>query len=115
MQPMFQRDLLYPTESIVEPGSVHVNIYNPNSQGKMPVEIESKTNHSPIQYLDVILRIMQSEIFDRILLNVKANTTIYIKSTEEIKKEYGCDNYVVVRFDKDEKVFACADTIHIGE
>ena len=54
-------------------------------------------------------------LYEVITLNVKANTTIYIKSTEEIKKEYGCDNYVVVRFDKDEKVFACADTIHIGE
>lgn len=81
---LFERDMLYPTGNLNEPGSIHVQVLNPNSDAKIPVIIEGKTSHSPLEYIDVIVRIMQTEIFDRIFIDIKKNVNIYI-SNENMK------------------------------
>lgn len=96
--PVFERDLLYPTESVNEPGSIHVIVLNPNKNGKMPVIIENKTTHSPVKYLDSIIRIMQSDIFDRILVNIKNNVELYITSNDELSSITGGKKYLLVTF-----------------
>ena len=35
--PIFDRDMLYPTGNNLDPGSVHVAVMRPNSQGNLPV------------------------------------------------------------------------------
>ena len=116
MESMFERDLLYPTDNPAEPGSVHVHIYNPDKNGKVPVAIEAKTAHSPIKYLDEILRIMQGDIFDRILLQVRTHTVLYIKSNDEIQREFGDKAYIKIVFNSNkEKSFEAVDEISIIE
>lgn len=92
------RDLLYPTDSLFEPGSIHVEILSPDKKGKMPVVIENKTKHSLIKYFSSIIAIMQTDIFDRIHINLKTNSTVYIKTDENFKKEVGEFSYVKVVF-----------------
>lgn len=97
---LYTRDLLYPTDTIYEPGSVHVEILNPTKQGKMPVVIESRTSHSPIDYIDSIISIMQSDIFDRIHINIKNNVSLYIKvgDNDELAQKYGSRKFIGLTF-----------------
>lgn len=77
-QPMFERDLLYPTDVPYEPGSVHIRVFAPESDGRMPVHVEAKTEHNPLHHLDEIVNIMQSDIFDRIRMDIRKSGTIYL-------------------------------------
>ena len=77
-QPMFERDLLYPTESQFEPGSVHIRVFSPDPDGRIPVHVEAKSVHDPLSHLDTILTIMQSDIFDRIRIDLKKSCTIFL-------------------------------------
>lgn len=96
---VYERDLLYPTENISEPGSIHVEVLSPNSKGKMPIIIEAKTNHCPVDYINSIIGIMQSDIFDRIHINIKLNAELYIQATEELKKKHGESKLIKVVFE----------------
>lgn len=109
--PMYERDILYPTENINEPGSIHVEVLNPNKNGKMPVVIENKTHHSPVKYIESIIRIMQSDIFDRILVNIKSSIEIYIVSNEEIKSISGGKKYIHAFYNADKMEFIGVETI----
>lgn len=98
---MYERDLLYPTDSIFEPGCIRIVVKGPNSNAAIPIIIECKTSHSPIKYINSIVQIMQSDIFDRIYINLKKNANLYIKTPEGLKKEYNDSTYLLVRFDED--------------
>jgi hypothetical protein len=109
--PMYERDLLYPTENINEPGSIHVEVLNPNKKGKMPIVIESKTYHSPVKYIDSIVRIMQSDIFDRILLNIRNSMELYIVSNDDISSISGGKKYILAIFNGEKIEFKGVDEI----
>ncbi len=94
---LFERDMLYPTDDTLEPGSVHIKVYAPDKNVKIPVVIESKTSHSPLKYIDVIVRIMQADIFDRLIIDVKKNVDIYIRADSELSAKYG--NHKFIRVD----------------
>lgn len=110
---MYSRDMLYPTENLYEPGSVHIEVLNPDKKGHIPVLVESKTEHSPIKYINSIIRIMQSDIFDRININIRNNTIIYIKADDKLKSEFGDKNYVKVVFQNDTIDFTGIDDIDL--
>lgn len=93
---LLSRDLLYPTENLYEPGSVHIEVLSPDKKDRIPIIIEEKSAHSPIKYIDSIIRIMQADVFDRILVDLKKNASIYIKTNNELKKEYGGSKYLLV-------------------
>ena len=93
---LFERDILYPTGNINEPGSIHIQVLNPNHKAKIPVVIESKTSHSPYEYLDSIVRIIQSDVFDRILVDVRKNVIFYFKVGKESIKESSGKPYIKV-------------------
>ena len=95
---LFERDILYPTDSSIEPGSINIKVFSPNNQAKIPVVIESKTRHSPLKYMDTIMRIMQNDIFDRIFIDIRKNVDIYVKANDEITAEYGNYSHVKLRF-----------------
>lgn len=97
---LFERDMLFPTDNPLEPGSVHIKVYGPNKNVKIPVVIESKTSHSPLKYIDVIVRIIQADIFDRLTIDVKKNVDIYIRADSELSAKY--DNHKYVRVDYSE-------------
>lgn len=84
---LFERDILYPTGNINEPGSIHIQVLNPNKNARIPVVIESKTSHSPHEYLDSIVRIIQTDIFDRIFVDIRKNVILYFKVGKEQLKE----------------------------
>ncbi len=69
--PIFDRDLLYPTNSQMEPGSVHVAVMKPDNQGKLPVFISSKSSHDPLDFLPTLVGIIQADIFDRTRIDIK--------------------------------------------
>lgn len=110
---LYERDLLYPTDNIFEPGSVHMEIMNPGKKGKMPIVIEGKTLHSPLAYINSIIRIMQSDIFDRIHIDVKNNTELYIniKHNTELKKDFNGKKFIKVIFDGDKIAYTGVDEI----
>jgi hypothetical protein len=95
---LFERDMLYPTENLNEPGSVHIKVLNPNNNAKIPVIIESKTVHSPLKYMDSIARIMQTEIFDRIFIDIKKNVFIYIVANSHIADEASGKPFIKVKY-----------------
>lgn len=98
---LIERDILYPTDSVVEPGCVHVQVFEPDKNNKIPVVIEEKTAHSPLKYIATIAKIIQNDIFDRIFIDIKKNSDIYIKANEELAKEFGNYNYIKVTFADD--------------
>jgi hypothetical protein len=108
---LYERDLLYPTENLSEPGCVHVEVMNPDIKARIPIVIESKTVHSPVNYIDSIIRIMQSDIFDRVFVDIKSRASIYIRSSKESGDEYAGKRYTRVTFNNDSVEFTGVDEI----
>lgn len=98
---LFERDILYPTDNSNDPGSIHLQVFDPDQNIRIPVIIEAKSNHSPLDYIDSIVRIMQSDIFDRIFIDIKRNVDIYIKTNAETATEYGNHSHVKLSFSGD--------------
>ncbi len=98
---LFERDMLYPTDNSNEPGSIHIQVFSPDKAARIPVVIEGKTGHSPLKYIDSIIRIMQSDIFDRIFIDMRKNVDIYIKTTSETAAAYGNHSHIKVLFSGD--------------
>lgn len=98
---LFERDILYPTDNSNNPGSIHIQIFDPDVNNKIPVVIEAKTDHSPLKYIDSIMRIMQGDIFDRIFIDIKKNVDVYIKAASEKTSEYGSHSHVKIIFTSD--------------
>lgn len=84
---LFERDLLYPTQNILDPGILHVKILNPNSS-KMPVVLEPKSQHSTIQHFSSVAEVLQTDIFDRLKIKLSENTIVYILPVEQDKANY---------------------------
>ena len=86
-QPMFERYLLYPTDNLLEPGSVYVAVLRPDILGKLPILIVPKTVHDPLDYIDILIDIIQADIFDRTRINIRDQGIFffYIKENEYIK------------------------------
>lgn len=95
---LIERDILYPTDSSIEPGSIHIQVFSPDKNAKIPLEIESKTRHFPLKYIDTIMRIIQSDIFDRIFIDMRKNVDIYIKTNAETATEYGNHSHIKLSF-----------------
>lgn len=108
---LFERDMLYPTENLNEPGSIRIQVLNPNNNARIPVIIESKSIHSPFKYLDSIVRIMQTEIFDRIFVDIKKNVTIYIASNDMQYAEAQGKPYIKATYGVEGFTFSGTDTV----
>lgn len=94
---LFERDLLYPTDNILDPGILHVKILNPDNT-RMPVIVEPKSSHSAIVNINTVLDILQKDIFDRINIRVYDNTSIYIQLNDIDKEKFGNVKYLNVVF-----------------
>lgn len=80
---LFERDLLYTTQNSSEPGSVNVKVYSPNESGKLPIVIKIKTSHNPLDYIHAILETLQTDVFNRIKIDIKQVGIIYFLSINE--------------------------------
>lgn len=98
---LFERDILYPTDNSNDFGSIHIQVFGPDRNVKIPVIIEAKTNHSPLNYIDSIARIMQSDIFDRIFIDIRKSADIYLRTNAEKKAQYGGHSFVKISFSDD--------------
>ncbi len=92
---LFERDLLYPTDNIIDPGILHVRILSPDNS-KMPVVVEPKSNHSAIENVSIVLDVLQRDIFDRINIRIYDNTTVYILLNDLDKEKYGDVKYLKI-------------------
>ena len=97
---MFERDILYPTQSPLEPGSVHVTVYSPENTGGLPIVIKGKTAHNPADYALDIVEILQTDIFSRIRINIKEIGILYFipidPKCSPVKIKFAAnDNYTV--------------------
>ena len=81
-QSMFERDLLYPTEKQFEPGSVHITVFQPEESGGIPILIEAKTFHNPLDYISDIIGLLQADVFDRIRIDIRKSGILFFKSDE---------------------------------
>lgn len=106
---LFERDMLYPTDNSIEPGCIHAMVYGPDSDAKIPVILEAKTAHSPLKYIDNITRIMQIEIFDRILIDVRKSVDIYIKLTSQLSADFNNHSHIRVDLNGDKPKFTGVD------
>lgn len=98
---LFERDMLYPTDNIIEPGCIHVEVFGPDTDAKIRVAIEAKTNHSPLKYIENIIRVIQSEIFDRIFIDVRKSVDLYIKATDRRSEDFNGSSYIRVGLNGD--------------
>ena len=110
MNCLFERDLLYPTSNIFEPGIIHLKVLNPTSSN-MPLVIESKSNHCVVQYLKDIIDVMQKDVFDRINIKIEKNTTLYILLCENEREKYDGAKYLKVIFSADTYDFKAVNDI----
>ena len=94
---LFERDMLYPTDNENEPGSIHLQIMSPDNT-RIPLFIEARSSHSPLKYIDTVINLLQSDIFDRIFINIKKIVDIYIKINPETDNEYSGYSHVKVYF-----------------
>lgn len=94
---LFERDLLYPTDNILDPGILHIKILNPNNS-KMPVLVEPKSNHSAVKNILSVIEVLQKDIFDRINIRVYDNTLIYIQLNDVDRETHGDIRYLKVVF-----------------
>lgn len=94
---LFERDLLFPTDNILDPGILHARILNPNNS-KMPVVVETKSSHSAAENISSVLDVLQKDIFDRINIRIYDNTQVYILLNEADKEIYGDVRYLKVVF-----------------
>ncbi len=94
---LFERDLLFPTDNILDPGILHARILNPNNS-KMPVVVETKSSHSAAENISSVLDVLQKDIFDRINIRIYDNTQVYILLNEADKELYGDVRYLKVVF-----------------
>lgn len=92
MNAMFERDLLYPTDNPAHPGSVHIKVYPPRTNGNILVVVESRTPHAHHEYLETILTIMQTDVFDRIRMDIRRSGELYFQN------ELDDRNYLKVQF-----------------
>jgi hypothetical protein len=106
---LFERDMLYPTDNIIEPGCIHAQVFGPDTDAKIPVVLEAKTAHSPLKYIDNIIRIMQSEIFDRIFIDVRKSVDIYIRANNDQKTDFDNHSHIRVFLDGDKPRFTGID------
>jgi len=106
---LFERDMLYPTDNSIEPGCIHAQVFGPESDAKIPVIVETKTAHSPLKYIDNIIRIMQSEIFDRIFIDVRKSVDVYIKTTNQKISEFDNHSYIKVDLNGEKPKFTGVD------
>jgi hypothetical protein len=106
---LFERDMLYPTDNVIEPGCIHAQVFGPDTDAKLPVVLEAKTAHSPLKYMDNIIRIMQSEIFDRIFIDVRKSVDIYIKATNLQISDFDNHSHVKVDLNGDKPKFIGID------
>ena len=110
MNCLFERDLLYPTSNIFEPGIIHLKVLNPTSSN-MPLIIESKSNHCVVQYLKDIIDVMQKDVFDRINIKIEKNTSLYILLCETESNKYDGAKYLKVIFNADKYGFSPVNEI----
>lgn len=106
---LFERDMLYPTDNSIEPGCIHAQVYGPDTEAKIPVVLEAKTPHSPLQYIDNIIRVMQSEIFDRIFIDVRKSVDIYIRLNDQLSADFNNHSHIRVDLNGDKPRFAGVD------
>ena len=107
---LFERDLLYPTEDLFEFGSLHMSIFSPTENARIPVVLENKTVHSLIKYINAIVNVMQSDVFDRVHIDIKKSVDLYFVAEQEALKEYG-KKYVQIIFNGEAHEFEGRDDI----
>lgn len=97
---MFERDILYPTQNPLEPGSVHVIVYSPENTGGLPIVVKAKTNNNPVDYVVDIVSILQTDIFDRTRIDIRSKGIIYFvpydKNISPVRVKFTeKDNYII--------------------
>lgn len=108
---LLERDLLYATDNVLDPGCIHVKILNPTNS-KMPIVVEPKSGHSAVDNIDAILDIMQYDIFGRIKVNIQENGAVYITLNDKDKASFGNVPFVKVIFKAEDEIeFEPCDTI----
>lgn len=94
---LFEKDMLYPTDNSIEPGCIHIRILSPDNKSRIPVLIQAKSNHSPMKHIDSIIRLMQTDIFDRIFIDIKKNVEIYVQEKQQPEGQ-NKNSYIKVSF-----------------
>jgi len=77
---MFEWDLLYPTNNLLEPGSVRISVQKPDLEGRLPLLISPKTEHNPLDYVEKIVDAIQFGIFNRVRIDIKNHGIFFIKT-----------------------------------
>lgn len=80
---MFERDLLYPTDKQFEPGSVHITVFQPETEGGIPILVEAKTDHNPLEYIADIVNLIQTDLFERIHIDIRKSGIFYFRTDEK--------------------------------
>ena len=111
IEPLIKVDLLFPTENIVEPGSMTVQVLAPKQANKLAAVIEVRSSTSITRYVDSIAMVLQSAVFDRIRIDVRRDINIYFVESDAVSAEFPNAKYVKLSFSEGGPVFEDAGDI----
>ena len=108
---LFERDLLYPTGNSCEPGCIHLQMFQPDKSDSIPIVIESKTAHSPVEHIKTIVRMIQSDVLDRINIDIRQHVNLYIHNHEKTAGANTDAKYIRIRFDNESISFEAVNEL----
>ena len=83
---LYERDLLFSTDSEFEIGVVSVKLISSKQNSKIVTVIRPKSEHNMLDYTENILKSLDAEMFSRIKVNILKNVDIVFLNENDAKR-----------------------------
>lgn len=83
---LYERDLLFSTDSEFEIGVVSVKLISSKQNSKIVTVIRPKSEHNMFDYTENILKSLDAEMFSRIKVNILKNVDIVFLNENDAKR-----------------------------
>lgn len=83
---LFERELLYGIDNPLEFGVAIVKILGVEEDNKILTIVEQKSDHDPKDYVESLLKSLNTEVFKRINVKINENVDIIIVTGEKITR-----------------------------
>jgi hypothetical protein len=83
------RDMSFDTGEATEPGSIHINILQPDRGAKLPILVEGRTRHNLVEFIDSVIGVICVEMLDRVRIDIRKDVILYLKNADSVDNGYG--------------------------
>lgn len=80
---LYQRDLLFPTNQSSGIGVIEVKLLSVNENNKITVVAEAKTDHNLLEYIEILVKAIDAEIFKRVDICITENVDLIFVHNEK--------------------------------